>query len=255
MLKGTLVFRGSTMDQDYNFMDIDNSIAARLQISSLNWRQQDRGLPENIPVPLLADFGHFESRDEKESSFMGEGGEVEKPGDTTAPAGEERLAVGEGETLGDQAERDLGPLFVKEGEQPADDVGENVFSSTGSNSRESADKLRALAEPIDGSEPRIKETELSAFTKLSSLSSSSPERLGQLSETTLCNLENKRLEETMTRGDGGNNSGDFSSSPNEHAHLQDFVFVNRDGTAQRSPSSARHPLEHYQDEKPGDGWC
>lgn len=66
-MKGTLSFRGSTLEHECDFMEIDNNIAARLQISSLN--QQLENLPENISVPLLANYGHFEHAEEKESSF------------------------------------------------------------------------------------------------------------------------------------------------------------------------------------------
>jgi len=77
LLKGTLAFRGSTMETECDFMEIDNNIAARLQIPSLQQqKEKDSGLPEGLPVPMLANFGHFESSDEYESSFMsGNGGE------------------------------------------------------------------------------------------------------------------------------------------------------------------------------------
>lgn len=71
LLKGTLAFRGSTMETECDFMEIDNNIAARLQIPSLQQqKEKDSSLPESLPVPMLANFGHFENSDENESSFM-----------------------------------------------------------------------------------------------------------------------------------------------------------------------------------------
>ncbi|KAJ7389995.1 hypothetical protein OS493_028052 [Desmophyllum pertusum] len=67
------------METECDFMEIDNNIASRLQIPSLH-QQRDgdipKGLPEGLPVPMLANFGHFENSDETESSFMS-GGDVE----------------------------------------------------------------------------------------------------------------------------------------------------------------------------------
>ena len=82
LLKGTLAFRGSTMETECDFMEIDNNIAARLQVPSLDQqKEKDTDLPEGLPVPMLANFGHFESSDEHESSFMsGDGGEEPRGG-------------------------------------------------------------------------------------------------------------------------------------------------------------------------------
>ena len=82
LLKGTLAFRGSTMETECDFMEIDNNIAARLQVPSLDQhKEKDTDLPEGLPVPMLANFGHFESSDENESSFMScEGGEEPRGG-------------------------------------------------------------------------------------------------------------------------------------------------------------------------------
>ena len=55
------------MEHECDFMEIDNNIAARLQVSSPN-QGTDR-LPQNISVPLLANYEHFEHATEKESSF------------------------------------------------------------------------------------------------------------------------------------------------------------------------------------------
>ena len=82
LLKGTLAFRGSTMETECDFMEIDNNIASRLQIPSLDQqKEKDTELPEGLPVPMLANFGHFENSDEYESSFMsGDGGEEPRSG-------------------------------------------------------------------------------------------------------------------------------------------------------------------------------
>lgn len=77
------------METECDFMEIDNNIAARLQIPSLQ-EQKDSDIPESLPVPMLANFGHFEDSDEKESSFMTsnvEGNENVEAVDSDEPAG------------------------------------------------------------------------------------------------------------------------------------------------------------------------
>ncbi|XP_022797430.1 TBC1 domain family member 5-like isoform X2 [Stylophora pistillata] len=69
LLKGTLAFRGSTIETECDFMEIDNNIASRLEIPPQN-QQKDSEIPENLPVPMMANFGHFENSDETESSFI-----------------------------------------------------------------------------------------------------------------------------------------------------------------------------------------
>ena len=71
-MKGTLAFRGSTIETECDFMEIDNNIASRLQIPPQN-QQKHSEIPENLPVPMMANFGHFENSDETESSFMSAG--------------------------------------------------------------------------------------------------------------------------------------------------------------------------------------
>ena len=70
------------METECDFMEIDNNIASRLQIPSLDQqKEKDTELPEGLPVPMLANFGHFENSDEYESSFMsGDGGEEPRSG-------------------------------------------------------------------------------------------------------------------------------------------------------------------------------
>lgn len=57
------------METECDFMEIDNNIASHLQAPSLHQRK-DTDIPKDLPVPMLANFGHFENSDETESSFM-----------------------------------------------------------------------------------------------------------------------------------------------------------------------------------------
>ena len=75
------------METECDFMEIDNNIAARLQVSSVQ-RPKSSELPESLPVPMLANFGHFEETDEKESSFMTTNEDKNASGETEASADE-----------------------------------------------------------------------------------------------------------------------------------------------------------------------
>ena len=60
ILKGTLSFQSSTIEQDTEFSHIDSAISSLTpNISTEN------ELPGSLPVPLLADFGHFEKQSEE----------------------------------------------------------------------------------------------------------------------------------------------------------------------------------------------
>ncbi|XP_028396091.1 TBC1 domain family member 5-like isoform X2 [Dendronephthya gigantea] len=60
ILKGTLSFQSSTIEQDTEFSHIDTAISSLTPNTST-----ENTLPGSLPVPLLADFGHFEKQSEK----------------------------------------------------------------------------------------------------------------------------------------------------------------------------------------------
>ena len=60
-MKGTLSFQSSTMEQDTEFSHIDAAISSLAPNTSSSTENE---LPSSLPVPLLADFGHFEKQDE-----------------------------------------------------------------------------------------------------------------------------------------------------------------------------------------------
>ena len=111
LLKGTLAFRGSTMETECDFMEIDNNIASRLQIPSQH-QQKDGDMPENLPVPMLANFGHFENSDETESSFMSGDVESNDKGESerSSETGKENSAMGFTTTAAEASETTEGVL-------------------------------------------------------------------------------------------------------------------------------------------------
>ena len=60
-MKGTLSFQSSTIEQDTEFSHIDTVISSLTPNTSSSTENE---LPNSLPVPLLADFGHFEKQDE-----------------------------------------------------------------------------------------------------------------------------------------------------------------------------------------------
>ncbi|XP_031560897.1 TBC1 domain family member 5-like isoform X2 [Actinia tenebrosa] len=69
LLKGTLSYRGTTAETEKDFVDIDNGIATRLQISSPNIRP-DPTSDHGTPVPSLANFNHYENTNDKEPALL-----------------------------------------------------------------------------------------------------------------------------------------------------------------------------------------
>ena len=210
MLKGSEAFRGSTTEHDCDFMDIDNGIASRLQISSSELANQQKDLPENIPVPLLGDFGHFQEGNEKESSFM-----FRQPAESGGDAGSTA-----GETICGEPETE--PESWRATDVRGDQIG--VASMKGSINDGGVRDMWVQNE--------VKLGECSAFKRVGS----SPGGNGE------------SLVHPLSVGNGGAEQArdEFSgTSPPEHA--QEFVFVNRDGTTQKLSNRAEHPLENSAD--------
>ncbi|CAB3978981.1 Hypothetical predicted protein [Paramuricea clavata] len=59
-MKGTLSFQSSTIEQDTEFSHIDTVLSSLAPNTSSSTENE---LPGSLPVPLLADFGHFEKQD------------------------------------------------------------------------------------------------------------------------------------------------------------------------------------------------
>lgn len=64
-MKGTLSFQPSTMEQDSEFNHIDSVIASLNPAFKPSVDSQKNEMPESLPVPLLADFGHFEGQNDE----------------------------------------------------------------------------------------------------------------------------------------------------------------------------------------------
>lgn len=62
ILKGTLTFHGSTIEQDSEFSHIDTAITS---LTPNTKTSSDNKLPNSLPVPLLADYGHFQKQKEE----------------------------------------------------------------------------------------------------------------------------------------------------------------------------------------------
>lgn len=63
ILKGTLSFQTSTVEQDSEFSHIDSVIASINPQFTSPVVSSKSDLPESLPVPLLADYGHFKRQD------------------------------------------------------------------------------------------------------------------------------------------------------------------------------------------------
>ena len=305
LLKGTLAFRGSTMETECDFMEIDNNIAARLQIPSLDQqKEKDTELPEGLPVPMLANFGHFENSDEHESSFMsGDGGEEPRSGsgsdehakendECSLTATDEQAKVNDecsltvtetSKNAQEQIAEELENLNIEitsvkqenNGEYPKQNIAvhegavkddnEDLFASFG----EGPGNLESiLSNPLfcgeiqaNNVEDRTHVDNLTAATPFGSNVESIDSETGQLndqrpvllshtgsvvgpSETDpLFNPPEAKAANPLNERQ---NPNDISSETLSGAGSldRDFVFVNRDGTAQGEPRPPRHPLEN-----------
>lgn len=295
LLKGTLAFRGSTMETECDFMEIDNNIASRLQVPSLQQQQKDNDIPEGLPVPMLANFGHFENSDETESSFMS--GDVEgEQNDDSAGSNEQGkdndesgLTVNETtQNVQKQHVEELESLnteasSVKQGNDVEyskqnfavqggvlKDASEDLFASFG----EGPANIESIdSNPLFCGESQVEEVEESTYDNNSTATTLLSSNIERRIENERGHLENQQ----SVLPNQKSNIGDTSSGTdpllnpvtqlpiratntlNERKNVDDnsledlfrtespdreFVFVNRDGTAQGEPSPPRHPLEN-----------
>ena len=290
-MKGTLAFRGSTIETECDFMEIDNNIASRLQIPPQN-QQKHSEIPENLPVPMMANFGHFENSDETESSFMSAGvkqgniqeSEHSSEADKENNGKEFSMVSAEMESIQQQL-RELenlnaeisagkhdgkaenlkenfaaledgenvgaGDLVFRFGEetgtlestqstrllQGEDKVGDTTAERHVDNSDlPSHDKLRRENERSEGDKDELKANNFRGMD-------------GSL--TTLCDTDHLRnatsqlslpISDPLTERENNNDnflSGVLRGDPLD----REFVFVNRDGTAESELKPKWHPLE------------
>lgn len=292
LLKGTLAFRGSTMETECDFMEIDNNIAARLQIPSLQQqKEQDTGLPEGLPVPMLANFGHFENSDENESSFMsGDGGEEQKGesagSDEQANENDEcgLTATETAENAKKQIAEELENLsteIISVKQENNDEYLEQNNAVHGGTVKEDSEDLFAsfgggpgnvesiLSNPLfcgeihtnDAEERRQIDNSNTATPFGSNIEcrvenvtdqfeNQRPDHKGSVVDTSASNetdplFNPPETEATNPHSERQNPNGIFAMELSGNESLdRDFVFVNRDGTAQGEPrTTPRHPLE------------
>lgn len=294
LLKGTLAFRGSTMETECDFMEIDNNIAARLQVPSLDQhKEKDTDLPEGLPVPMLANFGHFESSDENESSFMScEGGEEPRGGsgsDEQAKENGDECSLTATETSKNaqkQIVEELENLNIEITSVKQENNGEylkqNVAVLEGAVKDGSEDLFASFVEGPGNVESilsnplfcgEIQDSNVEDRTHVDN--STAATLFGSNVECRIDNntsqLDNQRLVPHSHEGsvvgtstssetdplfnppeakavnllNERHNPSDISSEKLSGAESldRDFVFVNRDGTAQGESRPPRHPLE------------
>ena len=275
-------------------MEIDNNIAARLQIPSLHQqKEQDTSLPEGLPVPMLANFGHFENSDENESSFMsGDGGEEQKG--ESAGSDEQAKENDECSLTATETTEDVQKQIVEElknvnseitsvkqennGEYPK----QNIAVHGGAVHDDSEDLFASF-----GDGPRNVESILSNPLFCGEIQDNDPEQMTQVDTSNAATafgckvecgidddmgqLDNQRpvlhshqgsIVDTSTSSETdplfnppeakATNPPNELQNPNDisteglcgaESLDRDFVFVNRDGTAQSEPRPPRHPLE------------
>ena len=283
LLKGTLAFRGSTMETECDFMEIDNNIAARLQIPSLQQQKDGSELSETLPVPMLANFGHFEDSDEKESSFMTgdvEGAQHGETADSDEPAASLTKSVATHENTLSSQEQTVEDSENSLDKQDIDgeDSSHNLSDQDCGNAVDTEDLLSSFIDehktihsigsiPLFCGENRVAGTEErrssdnSISTNDSILSGLDPRSENEISvpESKLDqkSFQDKTETVSVTLGDEPLFSeplaeASYPPSETENKNTEtrqtdspdrEFVFVNRDGTAQASPTSHRHPLE------------
>lgn len=244
------------METECDFMEIDNNIASRLQVPCLQ-QQKESEMPETLPVPMLANFDHFQpDNDEKESSFMTnniEDKEDEENAGSCEPVADfenDEVSESNGEKLVglDNASSDVllkNEEFVGNDEeavstfvqgQQEDQSGESVsifcVDSKDKSTGETRSNCQAMSinDSFSDNEPRTEDKIAQSDQQCDQ---------GNDGDTILCPDGSDPLGNQMSHPliDLGS---DYVDTGRTESVDREFVFVNRDGTARVSPS---HPLE------------
>lgn len=251
------------METECDFMEIDNNIASRLQVPCLT-QQKESEIPETLPVPMLANFDHFQpDNDEKESSFMTNidaKQESENAGSREPLAdfenGEVSESSGEKHVDFDYASSDVflkNEGFIGNDEEAASSFfqGQQEDQSDGSVSLFCADSKYKSAE-----ETRSNDRSMSANDSFSDNEPRTEEKVAQsdqqcdqvnVGDTILCSDHGVRdplQVGNQTSHPLVDSESDYADTGRTNSLDREFVFVNQDGTAQVSPL---HPLEESDD--------
>ena len=271
------------METECDFMEIDNNIAARLQIPSLQQQKDGSELSETLPVPMLANFGHFENSDEKESSFMTceadrkQHGETADSDEQVASSTEPEVTHGNIHSVQERTVEDSENGLDKQ-DVDGEESSHNLCDQESRNTVDTEDLFSSFVEgqssihsigsiPLFCGESRVAGTEEirssnnSISTNDSFLSGpdlrSDNEVSAPESKHDQKSFQDKTETASVTLGDEPLFSEPFAGAsypPSETGNKRtetgqiessdrEFVFVNSDGTAQASPTPHRHPLE------------
>ena len=271
------------METECDFMEIDNNIASRLQVPSPH-QQRDTDIPEGLPVPMLANFDHFENSDETESSFMT--GDVEgEQKEASASSNEQMKDNDESGLTVSETTQDVQTEHVEELEdlnteissvrQGNDGEGleQNIVIQGGILKDESEDLLASFGEgpaniesihsnpllcgesQVDEAEERTNDDKSNASTLMPSnverrveddvQQSIVDNQTGIVQNTSTSNGTGPLLNPTQATNELKNlNDISVGELFRTESPDRDFVFVNRDGTAQGEHRLPRHPLEN-----------
>ena len=271
------------METECDFMEIDNNIAARLQIPFLQQQKDGSELSETLPVPMLANFGHFEDSDEKESSFMTS--EVDRKQHEETVDSDEQVASsiepevmrGNTHSIQEQTVEDSENSLDKQ-DVDGEASSHNLCDQDSGNTVDTEDLFSSFVEgqstihsigsiPLFCGEDRVVGTEerRSSDNSISTNDSflfgpdlrSDNEISAPESKHDQKSSQDKTETVSVTLGDEPLFSEPFAGAsypPSETGNKgtetrqaespdREFVFINRDGTAQALPTSHRHPLE------------
>ena len=267
------------MEHECDFMEIDNNIASRLQVPSLRHQMHLENLPDGIPVPMLANFGHFENpSEETESSFIT--GKVDQMASGDYSGGFEDLNEKSSantlkynaevsETIaveGDSFEKRASDEYNSEDNHLKNDLHEYICNFDV--------EPRSSEVPVD-SNSNIEGTEPDSFNDNSAVSS----EVAHKTDKKPVQPDDDNQFPAVVNGDGSRemssvadpltnlmddfnleiqlqswNSGYSSDIPGRcrpegESPERDFVFVNCEGEAMSLPKPPRHPLENNQDDE------
>ena len=269
------------METECDFMEIDNNIAARLQIPSLQQQKDGSELSETLPVPMLANFGHFENSDEKESSFMTcevdrkQHGETADSDEQVASSTEPEVTHGNVHSVQERTVQDSENGLGKQdadGEESSHNLcdqesgntvdTEDLFSSfvegqsaihsigsiplfCGENRVAGTEEIRSSDNSISTNDSFLSGPDLRSDNEISAHESKHDQKSFQdKTETVSVTLGDEPLFSEPFAGAPPSETGNKSTETRQiESSDREFVFVNRDGTAQASPTPHRHPLE------------